>query len=110
MHGFCAWSLLLLLFPFKAFFQKGEAFDEGLSRAGGIEAEEAVSFRSEDVSHVEPEVAVIDDFVLEVFVGKAVSGSVDPEEVGALEGAVQMMAFWAASLLMVANVVWVNPG
>lgn len=23
---------------------------------------------------------------------------------------VQMMAFWAASLLMVANVVWVNPG
>lgn len=27
-----------------------------------------------------------------------------------LEGAVQMMAFWAASLLMVANVVWVNPG
>lgn len=79
VHGLFA----CFYFPFKAFFQKGEAFDEGLSRAGGIEAEEAVSFRSEDVSHVEPEVAVIDDFVLEVFVGKAVGGSVDPEEVGA---------------------------
>ena len=76
MHGFCAWSFCLLLFPFKASFQKGEAFDEGLSRAGGIEAEEAVSFRSEDVSHVEPEVAVIDDFVLEVFVGKIIFMSI----------------------------------
>ena len=36
MHGFCAWSFCLLLFPFKAFFQKGEAFDEGDEVVGGF--------------------------------------------------------------------------
>ena len=33
---------VLHLFPFKAVLQKGEAFDECFSRAGGIEAEETV--------------------------------------------------------------------
>ena len=83
----CSWliaqSRLFLLFLFKSFFQLFQALGEGFSRAGEVDAEEAFPFFSEDVSLVEPEVAVVEYLVFQCFSSEMIVSHVEPDEVGA---------------------------
>ncbi len=56
----------------KSFFQLAKSLLQRFPGAGEIEAEEAFPFFSEDVSHVQPQVAVVEDFVLQGLIGKAI--------------------------------------